>query len=110
MSLDIRAVSVALGRTQALKEVSLSVPEGSFTALLGPNGSGKSTLLRTIYRARRPDSGQVLVQGTDIWATPASWSARHTGVLAQEQHSGYEFTVTETVTMGRTPTCGAWTG
>ena len=103
MTLNVERVSVTLGGTTVLDEVSMTVAEGGFTALLGPNGSGKSTLLRTVYRARRPDSGRVLVDGTDIWAKPAAWSARRTGVLAQEHHSGFEFTVAETVTMGRTP-------
>lgn len=103
MTLNVQNISVALGGTTVLDDVSLTVPEGRFVALVGPNGSGKSTLLRTVYRAQRPDSGQVLVDGTDIWTRPATWSARHTGVLAQEQHSGFEFTVAETVTMGRTP-------
>ncbi|WP_329101463.1 ABC transporter ATP-binding protein [Micromonospora sp. NBC_01699] len=103
MTLNVESVSVALGGTVVLDKVSLAVPEGRFVALLGPNGSGKSTLLRTVYRARRPDSGRVLVDGTDIWTESATWSARHTGVLTQEQHSGFEFTVSETVTMGRTP-------
>jgi iron complex transport system ATP-binding protein len=103
MTLTVENVTVALGGTTVLDRVSLTVPEGRFTALLGPNGSGKSTLLRTIYRARRPDAGRVLVNGTDIWDRPAAWSARHTGVLAQEHHAGFEFTVAETVTMGRTP-------
>ncbi|MFG1608068.1 ABC transporter ATP-binding protein [Actinoplanes sp. NPDC049265] len=101
--LRVEGVSVTLGRARVLDDVSLTVPEGGFTALLGPNGSGKSTLLRTVYRARRPDAGRVLVDGSDIWTRPAAWSARTTGVLTQESHAGFEFTVTETVTMGRTP-------
>jgi len=45
----------------------------------------------------------VLVDGTDLWTRPAAWSARRTGVLTQESHAGFEFTVAETVAMGRTP-------
>ncbi|MFC7549525.1 ABC transporter ATP-binding protein [Plantactinospora sp. GCM10030261] len=106
MKLDVDNVSVALGRRRVLDQVSLTVRPGHFTALIGPNGSGKSTLLRTIYRAQRPDSGSVRLDGRDLWRMPAVEAARHTGVLTQEQHSGFEFTVADTVAMGRTPHLG----
>lgn len=106
MRLDLNAVSVVLGGRPILDEVSLTVHSGQFVALAGPNGSGKSTLLRTIYRARRPDGGTVRVNGRDLWSVPAAETARHIGVLMQEQHTGFEFTVAETVALGRTPHLG----
>ncbi|MFD9697519.1 ABC transporter ATP-binding protein [Lentzea sp. NPDC059081] len=106
MRLDLDAVSVALGGRPILDRVGLTVHSGQFVALVGPNGSGKSSLLRTIYRARRPDSGTVRVDGRDLWSLPAAETARHIGVLMQEQHSGFEFTVAETVALGRTPHLG----
>lgn len=106
MSLVIENVSVSLGDRRVLHDVSLDVATGQFVALVGPNGSGKSTLLRAIFRARRPDQGRVLVNGEDVWRSDARTAARRTGVLLQEQHSGFEFTVTETVAQGRTPHLG----
>ncbi|GAA5056948.1 iron complex transport system ATP-binding protein [Thermocatellispora tengchongensis] len=106
MRLDIEAVSVTLGGRGVLDEVSLSVPSGGFTALVGPNGSGKSTLLRAVYRARRPDAGVVRIDGRDLWAMPAARAARDVGVLMQEQHTGFEFTVAESVALGRTAHLG----
>ncbi|HEX7301903.1 ABC transporter ATP-binding protein [Lentzea sp.] len=106
MRLDLDSVTVALDGRPVLDRVSLSVHSGQFVALAGPNGSGKSTLLRTVYRARRPDSGTVRLDGRDLWSVPAAETARHTGVLMQEQHTGFEFTVAETVALGRTPHLG----
>ncbi|GHH27910.1 ABC transporter ATP-binding protein [Lentzea cavernae] len=106
MRLDLDSVSVALGGRPALDHVSMTVHSGQFAALVGPNGSGKSTLLRTVYRARRPDSGTVRLDGHDLWSVPAARTARHIGVLMQEQHTGFEFTVAETVALGRTPHLG----
>ncbi|MET0133760.1 MAG: ABC transporter ATP-binding protein [Kibdelosporangium sp.] len=103
MSLRIENVSVSLGGRRVLHDVSLDVGKGQFVALVGPNGSGKSTLLRAIFRAQRPDRGRVSVDGDDVWRGDARAAARRTGVLLQEQHSGFEFTVTETVAQGRTP-------
>ncbi|MFD5830988.1 ABC transporter ATP-binding protein [Lentzea sp. NPDC060358] len=106
MRLDLDSVAVALGGRTILDHVSLTVHTGQFLALAGPNGSGKSTLLRTVYRARRPHSGTVRVDGRDLWSVPAAETARHIGVLMQEQHTGFEFTVAETVALGRTPHLG----
>ncbi|MET8539336.1 ABC transporter ATP-binding protein [Kitasatospora sp. NPDC004799] len=53
------------GRLTALDEVSLTVPKGSLTAVVGPSGSGKSSLLAVAATLITPDSGQVVVDGTD---------------------------------------------
>ncbi|WP_189150498.1 ABC transporter ATP-binding protein [Streptomyces lacrimifluminis] len=50
----------------ALDKVSLSFPEGTFTAVMGPSGSGKSTLLQCAAGLDRPTSGSVVVGGTDL--------------------------------------------
>ncbi|WP_432647166.1 energy-coupling factor transporter ATPase [Mitsuokella sp.] len=51
---------------QALKDVSLTIEEGSFTAIAGHTGSGKSTLLQQFNGLLQPTSGRVLVDGVDI--------------------------------------------
>ncbi|MBO1419237.1 ATP-binding cassette domain-containing protein, partial [Streptomyces sp. FH025] len=53
------------GRLTALDEVSLTVPKGSLTAVVGPSGSGKSSLLAVAATLITPDSGQVVIDGTD---------------------------------------------
>ncbi|WP_425841077.1 ABC transporter ATP-binding protein [Streptomyces fractus] len=50
----------------ALDEVSLSLPAGSFTAVMGPSGSGKSTLLQCAAGLDRPDGGTVMVDGEEL--------------------------------------------
>jgi ABC-2 type transport system ATP-binding protein len=59
MSLNIRNLSKTYSNgTVALKDVTLSIPEGMF-GLLGPNGAGKSTLMRTIATLQDPDEGSI---------------------------------------------------
>ena len=61
------------GKTQALRDINISVPEGSITALIGPSGCGKSTFLKTLNRMNDlvPDvriTGSVKYRGKDIFA------------------------------------------
>nr|WP_284507824.1 ABC transporter ATP-binding protein [Caballeronia sp. GACF4] len=70
-----------------LTDISLSIAEGDFVALMGPSGSGKSTLLNLIAGIDRPDSGELLVGGLDITRLPesalADWRAAHVGFIFQ---------------------------
>ncbi len=55
----------------ALEDVSFTVEEGDFVGVIGPTGSGKSTLVTHFNGLLRPTSGQVLVNGRDLWAEPS---------------------------------------
>ncbi|HSP06629.1 MAG TPA: ABC transporter ATP-binding protein [Acidobacteriota bacterium] len=70
-----------------LENISLSVPEGEFLALMGPSGSGKTTLLNLIAGIDRPTKGQIRVAGEDITRLSetllAKWRARHVGMVFQ---------------------------
>jgi len=71
-----------------LRGVSLQVEAGELLVLMGPSGSGKTTLLNLLAGIDRPDSGTVLVGGTDIGAlSPAAaarWRARQLGFVFQQ--------------------------
>jgi cell division transport system ATP-binding protein len=60
------------GGAAALTDVNLSVDRGEFVFLTGPSGAGKTTLLRLLLRQELPTSGQVLVNGRNVGALPAS--------------------------------------
>ncbi|HXF79228.1 MAG TPA: ABC transporter ATP-binding protein [Usitatibacter sp.] len=70
-----------------LRDITLSIPEGDFIALMGPSGSGKSTLLNLIAGIDKPDSGELLVHGEDITrlaeADLADWRASNVGFIFQ---------------------------
>ena len=58
------------GGTKALDNVSLSIEGGGITGLIGHTGSGKSTLVQMLNGLLKPDSGEVLLDGINIWADP----------------------------------------
>jgi len=74
--LQINNLSRSCGGLKAVEDVSLSVPQGSLTALIGPNGAGKTTLFALMSGFLRPDRGTVRYAGKDITARPPHLNAR----------------------------------
>jgi len=64
--LQINDISVSYGDAQALKNVSMTVTEGSLVALVGANGAGKSTMLNTVAGLLKPKSGDIEFMGQSI--------------------------------------------
>ena len=68
--IEIKNVSKSFGEKCILNNVSIYVKQGEFLTLLGPSGCGKTTLLRMIAGFGSPDSGEILINGTDITNMP----------------------------------------
>jgi branched-chain amino acid transport system ATP-binding protein len=64
--LSVEGLHTRYGAVKAVDDVSLSVSEGSVTAVLGANGAGKTSLLRTISGLVRPEAGRVTLGNVDI--------------------------------------------
>ena len=69
--LEVRDVTLRFGGIVALDGVSFEVEEGHISGLIGPNGAGKTTAFNVITRLYRPDSGEVLLDGSSILKAPA---------------------------------------
>jgi multiple sugar transport system ATP-binding protein len=70
--IELEDLGKTFGKTRALGNVSLSMPEGSFTSLLGPSGCGKSTTLRIIAGLDQPTEGTVRINGRDVTGLTAA--------------------------------------
>jgi multiple sugar transport system ATP-binding protein len=68
----VELVTKTFGTFTAVKGVDLTVDDGSFFVILGPSGCGKTTTLRMIAGLELPTSGQILLDGEDVTALPAS--------------------------------------
>jgi iron complex transport system ATP-binding protein len=103
VDLRLDRLGVAIGGIPIIRDLTLSAPSGSVLGVIGPNGSGKTTALRSVYRALRPDTGVVRVGDLDLWRLPRGEAARTVAAVTQQHHSHLDFTVAETVAMGRHP-------
>lgn len=88
-------------KVQAVNGISLTVDAGDFVALKGPSGCGKSTLLLMVGGLLRPDSGTVLIEGTDPYSLSNDQRARfrstHLGFVFQQFHLVPYLTVLDNV-------------
>ncbi|MFR5069942.1 MAG: ATP-binding cassette domain-containing protein [Eubacteriales bacterium] len=57
---------VSGGTVEALKDISLTIPDGEIYGIIGMSGAGKSTLVRCINMLERPTSGKVIIDGKDL--------------------------------------------
>jgi len=94
--IEIKQLNFHFAKHQALSELTLSIPEGSITALVGPNGAGKTTLMRCMSALAHPSSGQILIDGIDTTMDPHACH-KLLGFLADNFGLYEELTVTESL-------------
>lgn len=81
-----------------LREISFSVRDGAYTFLMGPSGAGKTLILETIAGIRTPDSGRILIDGTDV--TPLPPEERRVGFVYQDYSLFPHYTVSRNIAFG----------
>ena len=85
--LEIRNLTKRFGDFEAVKDVSISVPDGAFLVLLGPSGCGKTTLLRMLAGLELPSAGQIVFDGQAVSDGERNWAVdpakRNSGLVFQ---------------------------
>ena len=98
MSIDITGITKHYGDFVALENINLTIPTGQLTALLGPSGGGKTTLLRIIAGLETPDTGSVVIEGTDATKLPVQ--KRNVGFVFQHYAAFKHMSVARNVAFG----------
>ena len=87
--ITVKGLNLWYGQTQALKNISINIPQKSITALIGPSGCGKSTFLKTLNRMNDlipgvKITGDVRFHGEDIFAAEVNGLRRQVGMVFQK--------------------------
>ena len=69
MRLQVEKLNFSYGTKRILQDLSLDIKDGEFVSILGPSGCGKSTLLNVLAGIRTPESGKILIDGSEKWDT-----------------------------------------
>ena len=97
----VSGLNFAFGQNAILHDVSFALRPGSFNVILGPNGSGKTTLLRCVAGVLKPQAGSVMLGDRSLTSFSVRERARLMAWVAQSTRMDFDFTVVETVLMGR---------
>jgi iron complex transport system ATP-binding protein len=103
--IELVDVSVTLGETRAMRDVSFAVARGEWVALIGPNGAGKTTALRAIC-GLVSYGGSIAVGGAEARTLGRRRLARTVALVPQLPERPPDLTVAEYVLLGRTPHLG----
>lgn len=108
--LKVSGLCFSYGADPLIRDLSFELRRGDFLCVLGPNGSGKSTLLKLLTGFIKAGAGTVRMGGEEAARLPAGRLARLAAYVPSETSTPYDFTVRETVLLGRTALTGLWRG
>lgn len=99
--IDIKGITKSFGSLQVLKGIDLHIDKGEVVSIVGPSGAGKTTLLQIIGTLDKPDSGQIIIDGTDVSSLSrnklAEFRNLHIGFVFQFHQLLPEFTALENI-------------
>jgi lipoprotein-releasing system ATP-binding protein len=99
--IDIKGITKSFGSLQVLKGIDLHIDKGEVVSIVGPSGAGKTTLLQIMGTLDKPDSGSIVIDGTDIRRLSGKEISRfrnqHIGFVFQFHQLLPEFTALENV-------------
>jgi len=84
-------------------QVTVDIQPGKITSFIGPNGAGKSTLLSMVSRLLDADTGEVLVDKSDVRKMKSQEFAKRVSILKQSNYMNVRLTIRELVSFGRFP-------
>lgn len=99
--IDIKGITKSFGSLQVLKGIDLHIDKGEVVSIVGPSGAGKTTLLQIIGTLDKPDSGRIIIDGTDVRELNSrklsEFRNRRIGFVFQFHQLMPEFTAVENV-------------
>ena len=108
--MQVNHLSIGYQGHKVIEDVSFDIEQGKIYSIIGPNGCGKTTLMRAICRNIRPSSGQVMLDGENIFKMNTRKVARKVAVLSQTNTTMSDVSVRTLVQYGRFAHKAWWQG
>ncbi|WP_303860031.1 ABC transporter ATP-binding protein [Alkalibaculum bacchi] len=100
--IEVRNISFSYDKNEILKNISFDIHDKEFIAVLGNNGAGKSTLITCLNRIKTPSTGNLNINGKDIFKMSRNEIAQNISYVAQKNELSH-YTVYDSVLLGRKP-------
>lgn len=101
--IDIKDIRKSFGQLEVLKGITMHIDRGEIVSIVGPSGAGKTTLLQIVGTLDRPDTGTIIIDGTDVSTLRdrqlSYFRGRNIGFIFQFHQLLPEFTATENIMM-----------
>lgn len=101
--IEIKGLTKRFGNKSVVEDVTVTIEPKTITSFIGPNGAGKSTLLSMVSRLLDADTGEVLLDQTNIKKWKSSEFAKRVSILKQSNFLNVRLTIRELVSFGRYP-------
>jgi iron complex transport system ATP-binding protein len=101
--IQVQALSKFYGKKKVVEDVTVSIQRGKITSFIGPNGAGKSTLLSMVSRLLDADTGEVLIDQSNIKKMKSNDFSKIVSILKQSNYMNVRLTIRELVSFGRFP-------
>lgn len=101
--IQVKSLSKFYGKKAVVEDVTVNIQRGKITSFIGPNGAGKSTLLSMVSRLLDADTGEVLVDQSDVRKMKSNDFAKCVSILKQSNYMNVRLTIRELVSFGRFP-------
>lgn len=101
--IQVRGLSKFYGKKQVVEDVTVNIHQGKITSFIGPNGAGKSTLLSMVSRLLDADTGEVLLDQSDMKKMKSNELSKRVSILKQSNFLNVKLTIRELVSFGRYP-------
>ncbi|MDR2622572.1 MAG: ABC transporter ATP-binding protein [Dysgonamonadaceae bacterium] len=96
LQIEVKNVFKSFKDVHAVRGISLAIEAGEFVALLGPNGAGKTTMVEMMEGLRKPDSGEIIIQGK-TWQKHEKDLRKRIGLSLQETRFSEKLSIRETL-------------
>ena len=101
--IQVKEVTKYFGKKPVVDNVSVNIQSGKITSFIGPNGAGKSTLLSMVSRLLDADTGEVLLDKSDVRKWKSDEFSKRVSILKQSNYMNVRLTIRELVSFGRFP-------